>query len=310
MSQTPFTVNIQASKNFNLCTASATGLEIHTITGTEQQAFGLYGDRLIQAVTAGAGARPDTIWLYDPTTGGADNTSDSSYNHCYSKFGWQPVTTTLRAITAVPLGVSTSPVIVNHAQWINNTNHVVNYSAGLSVQESETVSHSWTNSNKVSLDDKIAIKIGIKDVAEGSLETTFGYEHSWSDTTTESKAITVGTNASAQSAVPANSTETAYLFSNLGSALYRVTYQATLSGIVMYQYVKWYKDHRYYGMDVNDVLARMGVSNVITITQDIGVGFYSDSIVDIEPGPYNPNMKPSAASLLAVGHLLAAAPAR
>ncbi|KFE69441.1 hypothetical protein [Hyalangium minutum] len=309
MSQTPFSVDIQASKNFNQCTASATGLEIHTITGTEQQAFGLYGDGLYQAIRAIMGARPDTVWLYDPTMGGADHTSDKSYNYCYDKFGWSPVTTTLRAISAVPVGLSTSPVIVNHTQWDNKTDHVVNYSAGLSAQESETVSHSWTNSDKVSFGGKIAIKIGIKGF-EGGGDATFNYEQSWSDTKTESKTITVGTNASAQSEVPAHTTETAYLFSTLGSALYRVTYQATLSGAVAYQYESWYNGHRYYAVDVNYVLATMGVPNTVTITEDISVGFYSDASIEVVPGPYNPNTRPSPTALLAVGHLLAAAPAR
>lgn len=310
MSDTPFEIDIQASRDPNKCTVSAVGMQMHTISDVEQQAFRLYGDGIKQAIGSLMGRAPDSVWLHDPTPGGADGTNDGRYNNCYSLFGWTPVTTTLRVISAIPTGINSHPVIANHTQWDNHTDHVVHYSAGMSIQKSETASHSWTNGDKVTVGGKFTMKIGVEGFGDIGSESSWNYEHTWSDTKTESNTITVGVTASAASDVPAGRTETAYLFSYLGSATYRVTYQASLSGLVAFQYRNWYSGHRYYGYDVRTVLGRMGVSDTITITQDINVGFYSDAIVEVDPGPYDPNKQPSTRLLLAAGHLLAAGPTR
>ncbi|OLR93181.1 ETX/MTX2 family pore-forming toxin [Actinokineospora bangkokensis] len=284
------------------CQANAWGTLIHTITDQEAAAFG-FGDwqRIRGACGAAIGENPDRWFLHNPTTP-HPNPGDHRYDNSYDVFGWAPVTTTLQSTRAEFLGIDAAPVIAYHVQWDNEADHPVHYSAGMSTSKTETVARSQTQGGSFTSSTKIGVKVGIEGFGDISGEQSFSFETDWSDTTTRTQSIQVGVDAGASSDVPPHSTETAYLFSNLGTAQFRVTYQATLSGVLLTMNDDWYGGHCYRGLDPSWVLWKAGLPSTITIQHDYSVGFYSGSEVDVAPGPYDPHHQPQS------GHLLARTP--
>ncbi|MFF8597064.1 aerolysin family beta-barrel pore-forming toxin [Streptomyces sp. NPDC015220] len=192
-------------------------------------------------------------------------------------------------------------------EWINNEDHPVVYGATMSVAKTDTCSSSWSWTDKFSVGQKITYKVSIKAGVPGGEagaeiggETSFGFEHAWGETKTKSHTVTVGVSDSVKSSVPKHSAETAYLFSTLGSAQFRIAYEATLTGWLAFQHRDWYTgadgSSRYRAHKVDTVLRNAGLPTSITVHQDITVGFYSDAIVEVSPGRYNPNKKPGQLS--------------
>ncbi|MCG8920241.1 hypothetical protein L6E12_31175 [Actinokineospora sp. PR83] len=258
------------------CGVNAWGTLAHTITEDEAAAFG-FGDQegIRAACGAGIGKAPDRWFLRNPTT------SRPHHDNSYDVFGWQPVTVTLQSTGAEFLGVDAVPVIAQHVQWDNGGDHPVHRSAGMSVAKSETVIRSQTQSGAFACAGTIGVSVDI----EG--RRSFGFETGWSDTAFRSRSTLVG--ASASSDVPAHSTETAYLVAESVTARFRVTYEASLSGVLLTVNDDWYGGHRHRGLDPRWVLWRAGLPATVTIQHDYAVGFHSGAEVDVAPGPFTPD---------------------
>ncbi|MFJ8648627.1 hypothetical protein ACIRNI_21215 [Streptomyces sp. NPDC093546] len=300
----PFTINLTASKKAGACKAVATGSVKHVINPSETRVFGLdETDRIKAAIGKAIGRNPDEYWLKDPTPEGAAGGAKPEYGNVYGLFKWQPVTATLTVKSARFLEITTKPVIAHHVQWVNDNDHAVTYGATMSVTKADTCTSSWSWTDKFSVGQKITYKVSVKEGDVGGElggETSFGFEHAWGETKTKAHTVTLGVTDTVSSSVPKRSAETAYLFSTLGSAKYRIVYQASLSGALAFQHRDWYTgadgDHRYRAHDVNSVLRTAGFPTSITVSEDITVGFYSDAIVEVAPGRYNPDRKPGRLS--------------
>ncbi|MFI9580867.1 hypothetical protein ACIHCQ_03260 [Streptomyces sp. NPDC052236] len=292
-----FDVQLTASKDPRKCYATAVGEEIHTITDQEKKAFGFddWG-RIQRACGSIIGESPDQWFLHNPTKP-HPNPGDHSYDSAYDVFDWQPVTVSLYPTQAEFVGVNTKPVIAYDVEWDNEADHTVTFNADMATQKTESVSHSVSTSTTIGAGTTLSFGVGIKEVGDVSRELNFSFTKEWGETTTNTQDITVGTSAGAYDDVPAHSKDTAYLWSNLGTAQFRVTYQATLSGSLMTLNNDWYGGHCYRGMDASYVLGKAGLSRSVTIQYDHTVGFYSDAQVDIAPGPYDPNHKPPSGLL-------------
>lgn len=291
-----FHVELTASTKTSQCSANAWGTLRHTITDDEADEFGFNdSSRILDACGAAIGKNPDRYFLHNPTTP-HPNPGDHAYDNAYNVFGWDPVTVTLQSTAAEFLGIDSEPVIASHVQWDNEEDHSVNFSASLAVSKTETVSHSVTSGGKIGTGTKISAKVGIEGFGDITGEESFSFEIDWSNTDTQTTSIQVGVTASAQSDVPAHSTETAYLFSTLGSARFRITYQATLGGDLMTLNDDWYGGHCYRGLDPSWVLWKAGLPRSVTIQHEYNVGFYSGTLIDVAPGPYDPDHKPPSRS--------------
>ncbi len=285
---TDFNVEIVADMDANKCSASAVGQQIHTITDVEAKAFGFDDWAKIQrACGTIIGEAPDEWFLHNPTMP-HPNPGDRKYDNAYSVFGWPEVTTVLRPVNAEFLGVNTQPVIVNHVEWVNDTDHSVHYHADMSVTEAESVSHSISNSSTFGTSATIGFKVGIEGFGDVSGEQSFTFTKEWGETDTNTQEITVGVISGADDDVLAHTTETAYLWSNLGSAKFRVTYQVSLDGLLMALNNHWYEGHIYRGLNPGEVLREAGLPTVVSIEYEHTVGFYSDARIHVMPGPYDP----------------------
>ncbi|MEU2562453.1 hypothetical protein ABZ626_24395 [Streptomyces longispororuber] len=292
-----FDVQITAGQAPSNCWITATGQEIHTITDTESKAFGFDDyDRIRRACGSIIGESPDEWFLHNPTKP-HPNSGDHRYDNAYDVFGWQPVTVTLCPIKSEWLGVDTDPVIAYHVEWDNELDHPATYSADMSVTKTESVSHTISSNTSIGVGTTISFGIGIEGIGDVSREGSFTFTKEWGDSTTDTQDIMVGASAQAYDDVPAYSSETAYLWSNLGSARFRVTYQASLSGWLMTINNDWYGGHGYRGLDPGSVLGKAGLPSVVTVQYDHTVGFYSGARVDLAPGPYDPNHTPPYGSL-------------
>ncbi|PWW67033.1 hypothetical protein [Actinokineospora spheciospongiae] len=277
-------VEITAGLDRAGCGVDAWGTLAHTITEDEATAFG-FGDRegIRVACGAGIGREPDRWFLRDPTTprpGPGDRRHDNSHD----TFGWQPVTVTLRSTGAEFLGVDAVPVIAHHVRWDNGGDRPARRSAGLSVAKSETVIRSQTLSGAFACTGTIGVSVDI----EG--ERSFCFEAGWSDTAFRSRVARVGADAGGD--VPAHSAETACLLTDSVTARFRVTYEASLSGVLLTVNDDWYGGHRHRGLDPRWVLWRAGLPATVTVQHDYAVGFHSGAEVDVAPGPFTPGHRP------------------
>ncbi|MVO89214.1 hypothetical protein GPA10_31790 [Streptomyces sp. p1417] len=292
-----FNVQITASQEPSKCWITATGQQIHTITDTESKAFGFDDyDRIRRACGNIIGEAPDEWFLHNPTKP-HPNPGDHRYDNAYDVFGWSPVTVTLSPTKAEWLGVDANPVIAYHVEWDNELDHPATYSADMSVLKTESVSHTVSSSTSIGVGTTIGFSVGIEGIGDVSREGSFNFTKEWGDASTNTQDITVGASAQAYDDVPERSIETAYLWSSLGSARFRVTYQASLSGWLMTINNDWYGGHGYRGLGPGSVLGKAGLPSTVTVQYDHTVGFYSGAQVDLAPGPYDPNHNPPSGSL-------------
>lgn len=62
----------------------------------------------------------------------------------------------------------------------------------------------------------------------------------------------------------------------------RIVYKAYLSGMTACNYSNRYNGHHFWGLDIGPVMEAAGLSNLRTFTEDIQIGYYSDSKVTLE----------------------------
>ncbi len=284
---TTFKVEIAASDVAGGCNITASGRQIdNPITELDANEFG-FGDkeRITRACGSMIGENPKKWFLHNPTMP-HPNSGDHAYDNAYDKYGWQPVTVILQPISAEFLGIHTEPVIVHHVEWINETNYPRNYTADMTVKKTESVSQSVSSSTTIGTDLTVGVEVLF------NVERSFNFSMQWGDTRTETRDIELGVNAGANATLEPHSRETAYLWADLGSARFRVTYQASLSGHVMTINDPPRRGFTYRGLFPDHVLAAAGLPSTKTIQYDHIVHFYSSQKVTVAPGPYNPNHEP------------------
>ena len=289
-----FNVEITASADAGKCRASATGQMIRKITEAEAAllGFGKKGsaeyEKIRKACGDIIGEAPDRWFLSNPTQP-HPNPGDHKYDNSYTVFGWPEVAVNLRPIKAEFISVETEPVIATYVEWVNKTDTPAPYGAELSTTKAESVSHSVSENVSWGTGTTIGFKVGIEGAGDISGEQSFTFNKEWGKTDTVAKEITVGFSSHAQTDVPAHSTATCYLWSNLGSADFRITYEVSLTGLIMTLNDDWYNEHCYRGLDPGEVLEKAGLPPTVTINYDHIVGFYCNAKVELASGPYDPN---------------------
>jgi len=160
----------------------------------------------------------------------------------------------------------------------NKSSSTGTFSGGISDSVTNSVSNTWSNSESVSVGQKISYKASFIGGEVGG-ETSLSYSQTWGESKTESKSVTVGTTSDISVVLKPGESVKAQLTASRGVMKVRVTYKVYLTGLTAINYNPTYKGHHFWGLDINQVMSAAGMATSKTITEDLEIGYYSDSKV-------------------------------
>jgi hypothetical protein len=172
-----------------------------------------------------------------------------------------------------------NPEIIGRNTLKNESSVSANFTASVSTQISNTVSTNWSKTSTISFKETVSCKVGIEGIGEvgGSIE--WGFSDSFGVGGSQSKTVTVGSTQGVTVTLQPNQSVEAQLRSARGTMKIRVVYNAYLIGNTAINYGDTYKDHHFWSLPIDDVMAAADISNSIVITQDIEIGYYSNASV-------------------------------
>lgn len=282
-------IQINAGADVATSSVSAKGRLWHVVTAKEQKSFGL-GDYevLRNAVAKSFGAYPNDAFLHGPT--------NSDWPTLYEDYGWPEVNTVLWVESAVITGITTEPVTVANKTFTNNSTRKATFNASISDQVENTVESNWSETDSIEVAQKITYECSFLGDGGGG-ETSISYSHSWGTGGSESKTVTVGSTSEVSVELDPHESVEAVLTANRGVMKIRLVYHAVLSGAIALNYNPRYQGHHFYQTNVDTVMRTSGIPNSLTFTEDIEVGYYSSSKIELKDPQGNlKGVVPSAAN--------------
>lgn len=247
----------------------ATGSEQHVITNDERTTFAIGDKQLKDAVSAYFGKSPNDAYLSSPTPWG----------DLYKTYGWPQVQTVLVVDKAEILGITSQPVIVKTQEFVNNSSKKGTFNVAISEQVSDTVTSDWSTGGTLTIENKVSV--GINFIIDGTAERTMSYSQSWGIGGSNSKTITVGSDSGVTVILEPGEKIIAALSASRGVLKARITYKAYLIGSTAVNYNPTYKDHHFWSLPINEVMSAGKINNSIISTQDMEVGYYSNSKIEL-----------------------------
>jgi len=264
-------ISIVAGQDESSSSVNATGTVQHVITDEERTTFHLGDKQLKDAVKAYFGKSPNDAYLHSPTPWG----------DLYKRYSWPQVQMVLVVQSAEILGITSQPVIIKTQDFVNNSNHKGTFNVAISESVNNTTSSNWNTGGTLSIGQKISY--GVKFLGAGAEgETSMSYSQSWGVGGQESKSITVGSTAGVSVELDPGKSVVAELSASRGVMKIRVRYTAYLIGNTAINYNPTYKGHHFWGLGISGVMSKAGISNSIISTEDIEIGYYSNSKIELK----------------------------
>ncbi|MBC7584241.1 MULTISPECIES: hypothetical protein [unclassified Tardiphaga] len=251
----------------------ASGSVQHIITDAERNTFGINDAALKNAVARYFGQAPDDAFLH----------SDTPWGDLYRTYGWSQVQTVLTVASATVTGITSDPVIVAQNVLRNDSKVPGTFSASASESVSDTTSNTWSSSDSIQVSEKFSYEVSFLGTG-GKGETSLAYTHSWGESKTESKQVTVGSTQGVTVTLAPGQAVNAQITASRGVMKVRIVYNATLTGLVAINYGNRYKGHHFWGLPLSGAMAAAGLSINKTFTEDIEIGFYAnDQVILTDP---------------------------
>jgi hypothetical protein len=264
-------INVNAGLDAATSSVQASGNVIHVISDVERNTFNINDANLKQLVLKSFGKAPNDAYLH----------SDTPWGDLYKTYKWPQVQVNLVVQSASILGITSEPQIVNTQKFSNNSSVKGNFNVAITQQVNNTSQSSWSSSDKISVGQKISYSIGF--LGEGVKgETSLNYEHSWGKGGSESKSVTIGTSSGVSVSLDPGESILAELSASRGVMKVRLVYNAYLTGVSAVNYNPTYKGHHFYALDIRNLLSAGGIANSVQITEDIEIGFFGNSAINIK----------------------------
>ena len=116
----------------------------------------------------------------------------------------------------------------------------------------------------------------------GGGETSLSYSHAWGEGGSESKSVTVGSQTGVSVILDPGESVEAELTASRGVMKVRIVYKAYLIGVTAVNYNPTFKDHHFWALDIGGVMAAAGLPNTKQFTEDIEIGYYSNSKIELK----------------------------
>ncbi len=283
-------ISVVAGQDESASSVNASGTVQHVITDEERTTFHLGDKQLKDAVKAYFGKSPNDAYLHSPTP----------WHDLYKTYSWPQVQMVLVVKSAEILGITSEPVIVKTQEFVNNSSQKGTFNVGISESVNNTTSSNWSTGGTLSIGQKFSYSVKfLGEGAEG--ETSLSYSQSWGVGGQESKSITVGSTSGVSVALEPGESVLAELSASRGVMKVRIRYNAYLIGSTAINYNPTYKGHHFYSLGIGGVMAKGGIANAVVSTEDIEIGYYSNSKIEL---------KDKVTKALKASHRLADAPGR
>jgi hypothetical protein len=264
-------INISVSvdnQDPNKSTVDASGTLQHIITDEERSTFKLNDSQLKAAVKEYFGKAPNDAYLHSPTP----------WNDLYKRYNWDQVSTILKVEKAEILGITSEPTIIKSQEFINNSSSSeATYNVAISETVTNTASSSWSTGGTLSFSEEVKFNFFL-----GEASASMSYSQSWGVGGEHSESIAVGSEAGVQVTLQPGEGIIAQLTANRGVMKVRVTYKAYLDGTTAINYNPTYKDHHFWGLPLPLVMSAGNANNSIITTEDIEIGYFSESRIEIK----------------------------
>lgn len=264
-------ISIIAGNDESASSVNASGTVQHVITDEERTTFKLGDKQLKDAVKAYFGKSPNDAYLHSPTPWG----------DLYKKYSWPQVQMVLVVQSAEILGITSEPVIVKTQEFTNESSKKGTFNVAINESVNNTTSSNWSTGGTLSVGQKITYQIGFLGTGGGG-ETSLSYSQSWGVGGQESKSITVGSTSGVSVELDPGESIVAELMASRGVMKVRVRYNAYLIGNTAINYNPTYKDHHFWSLGIGGVMSSGEVKNSVQSTEDIEIGYYSNSKIVIK----------------------------
>ena len=264
-------ISIVAGEDENSSSVNASGSVQHIITDDERSTFGVTDAGLKKAVGDYFGKKPADAYLHSPTPWG----------DLYKTYGWQQVQTLLVVQKAEILGITSEPVIVKTQEFENNSSKKGTFNVAISETVQDTTTSNWSTGGTLTVGQKFEYKVKFLGTGGGG-ETSLSYSQSWGIGGSESKSTTVGSSSAVSVELEPGESVIAELTASRGAMKVRIHYNAYLIGQSAVNYNPTYKGHHFWALPIGSVMSGGGLTNSVKSTEDIEIGYYSNSKVELK----------------------------
>ncbi|MCB0428698.1 MAG: follicular epithelium yolk protein subunit [Flavobacteriales bacterium] len=263
-------ITIKAGEDVATSSVNASGSVQHIITDKERGTFNLNDGSLKNAVEKYFGKKPNDAFLHSPTP----------WKDLYKTYGWPQVQTVLVVQSAEITGITSEPVIIATKTFSNKSKQKATFNAGISDQVTNTVESNWSQTSTIEVSQTISYEVGFLGSGGGG-ETSFSFSQAWGKGGSESKSIAVGSDSGVSVELEPGESVEAQLTASRGVMKVRIRYKAYLIGNTAVNYNPTYKGHHFWSLGINGVMNSARIQNLKEFTEDIEVGYYSNSKVEL-----------------------------
>ncbi len=263
-------ISIKAGATVDDSAVNASGSQQHIISDQERTSYGIGDAALKKAIAKSFGKAPKDAFLHSPTP----------WKDLYKTYGWSQVQTTLIAQSATITGITSEPVIVATRTLVNHSKKTGEFKTEISDSVTNTASNTWSNSDSVTVGQKVTYNVGFLGTGGGG-ETSFSYSHTWGESKTESKDVTVGSTQGVSVSLDPGESVEVRLTASRGVMKVRITYLARLAGSCAVNYDPSYKGHHFYALGIGGIMQKSGLSTTKQIVEDIEIGYFSSAKVEL-----------------------------
>jgi hypothetical protein len=264
-------IRMVCGENGSASSIRAVGELQHIITDDEQKTFNIAPNDVLKSyIEKYMGKAPKNVYLHSPT-GEID---------LYKRFAWNEVQVHLHVESAEIMGITMEPVILGSAEQVNHRNKPMEANTGITQNVRCTSRSSWHTENTISIGHDIEASCEFLGIGAKST-TSFSYGYTWGESGEQSTEIEVG--VSNASTVPIDPGEgiRIELSASRGTMKVRIKYKAWLTGHAALHYGPQFKGHYFYASPIVNILNANGLPTFVTSVQDIDIGFYTNSRIDV-----------------------------
>lgn len=253
----------------------ASGTDTHIITKDEAEAFGISDHPLKQAIDKYFGKAPNAAYLHSKTPWG----------DLYSKYHWPQVEVTVKVLSATISHSAPETEVLDSCDYTNDTDNDGTVQVILKKQVTDSESHTWSQSNSVSVSQSVSYNIC---AAKGT--TTISGTHQWGESKTNTTNVTMGTDHGMTVDIKPHQTLVANLMASKSDITITVRYLATISGDTAVNYNPTYKGpgqdkaHHFYGLSITNVMNAAKLPTTKEIIETFKVCTYSDAHIKVKDG--------------------------
>ncbi|WDV46638.1 ETX/MTX2 family pore-forming toxin [Clostridiaceae bacterium M8S5] len=252
-------ISIDAGMTKETSKVSATGMIIDKISDQEVKSYGLNSDKIKDAVQRMLFESKPYVVL-DPLF----------------PFFYTEIDRVLTVKSAQIVGITSQPIIVKTQEFINTSNVKGTFNVSISDTVTDTASNSWSTTEQLTVTQKISY--GISFIGGGTGETSISYSQSWSQGGSHSQSITVGSTSGITVELKPGESVLAELSASRGVLKVLINYDAYLQGNLIIKPLAG----NLIRTPIAQILSRAGMSNSITSSETIEVGYYGNSRIQLK----------------------------